>query len=155
MVIVAPLHRKALVPPLVHMPHPGSSVGCVITLGMRQSHPLHKCRQIPILPRPQQQMPVIAHHTISANTHPSPLLPFGECLLKRLKIPLLLKYPQTPIGAVKNVIKITPKSFSLRSWHNNRSIQTQKSMSTKKRSQVPLIFPEHMITATRVTKGTP
>ena len=111
------LHRKTLKTPLIEMSGPDGPMSSVPSLGMGQRHPTHKLRQITIITGPQKQMPVIAHDTVSANTHPDPLNTLSQNLLKSQKIGVLTKYPQSTIGPVKNVINVSTQCYSISSRH--------------------------------------
>ena len=138
-VITAALNREALVPPLIHMPDADGLVSRMPPVRMRRRHPLHKRRQVPIRPRPQHQMPVVAHQAIAAQPHPEPLNPFGQHRLKRRKILRRLEDPQPTIGPVQHMIyDLTLVNPSL-SWHNRQLYPAPSACQSKKVSD-PLNF---------------
>jgi hypothetical protein len=63
------LHRETFESALVQMPDSNSPVRNVVPLRVSKADPAHELRQIAILSRPQQQMPVIAHDAVATDTH--------------------------------------------------------------------------------------
>jgi len=58
---------------------------------MRKCDPAHKIRQRTIFYGPKEQMPMITHNTIAADTHVKAIKPLGYDFLKGFEIPILLK----------------------------------------------------------------
>jgi len=125
------LYREALVPAAVNMPDSDCSMRNVISLRVCQSNPSHEVRQIAIAPRPQEQMPVIAHYAIAADPHLETLDALGENLLKGEKITGLTKNPEPTISPIQGVVNITAQRNPLIAAHVGYYIWRSRDINKK------------------------
>jgi hypothetical protein len=86
-----------------------------LRVGERQ--PTDELRQLAILPRPDDEVPVIRHETVREQPSPGPLDRFGEDVLERFVIPILFKDGHPRVGAVQHVINVPTLSGSTRASH--------------------------------------
>jgi hypothetical protein len=84
----------------------GGSMGSVVSLCMRESHPTHEIRQVAIAMRLQEQVPEIAHNTISAQPHRKQRRTIGQYLLEGRKVVFFVENPQTPVDAIEHMVNI-------------------------------------------------
>ena len=77
-------------------------------------------------------MPVVAHQTIAAKTHPEPLDAFGKHRLKRRKILRRLEDPKPAVGSVQDMIDLLAFVKSSLSRHNRRLYPRQPACQPKK-----------------------
>ena len=138
-VIAVALDGKAFVTPLIDMSDADGLVGGVPAVGVRGRDPLHKRRQVAVRPRPQHQVPVVAHQAIAAQPHPEPLDPFSQHRFKRRKIRSRLENPQPTVGTVQYMVHPVAVVNSLLSWHNRPLYPPNHSCQQKKVSD-PLNF---------------
>ena len=82
------------------------TMGCVVSLCMRESYPTHKVRQVAVALRPQEQVPVIAHNTIPAQPHREQRRTIGQDLLKGQKVVFIAENLQPPVGAIEYMVNI-------------------------------------------------
>lgn len=82
------------------------SVGGMVSLCVCESHPAHKVRQVSVAMRPQEQVPVVAHNTISAKPHSEQRRTIGQDFLKGQKVVFIAKNPQTSIGTIEYMVNI-------------------------------------------------
>lgn len=68
-VIDAALNGKAFIATLIEMADAGGAVGGVPALGVRAGNPFHKQRQVAVMMRPENEVPMVAHQAIAANPH--------------------------------------------------------------------------------------
>ena len=80
----------------------------VPSLGGRQGQPADKLRQFCILPRPHDQMPVMAHHTVRQRPRLRPGDRFDEDVFESLVIGVFLENRQAGVRAIQDVINATP-----------------------------------------------
>ena len=68
-VVLGCLDGKALEPALIKVADTCCSVCGVPSLGVGHCYPLHKYREIAIIARPKQHVPMVAHNAVTAKTH--------------------------------------------------------------------------------------
>jgi hypothetical protein len=71
-------------------------------------------------------MPVIAHNAVAAHTHPEPFDAFGQNLLKRQKITVFAKHPQSAVRTVQHMIGMAAKGYAFYSRHAKK-LRQQKA----------------------------
>jgi len=89
----------------------------VPALRVRQRQPAHEPRQLPVILRPNHQMPVIGHQTPIQYPHPRPLLRLPHDPLESRVIRIIFKHRHPPVGPVDDVIDISARIDSFGSSH--------------------------------------
>ena len=78
---------------------------------MGQRQVMAEIGKLAIVPRPQDQVPVIRHQAIRQQTHAGNMLQrIGQHALERVVIASLLENGQAAIGPVQDVINVTPNT---------------------------------------------
>jgi len=98
------LHDEGLKAPLIQMTGTCSRAMRVPALRVREGYQAHVVGEVPIVPRPQHEMPVVRHQTPRENTHGNTILNFSERAFEIQVIRILLEYLQTCIRAIENVV---------------------------------------------------
>ena len=102
MVIV--LHGKRFKSALIEVARPGSLVMGMPPLGMSQREPAHEPGEVSISTRPQDEMPMIGHHTIGHRPHRHSLMCRHEHPVKGLIVLDFFKNALPPIRPVPHMI---------------------------------------------------
>lgn len=110
--------------PLVKVPRSRRSVMRVPALSVSQGQPAHEPRQIPVLARPQHQMPVIGHQAVRKHPHVASLASFPQHILKRRIIFRLMKHRRTSIRPVQRMKHHAAIICSFGSSHNPSKLAT-------------------------------
>lgn len=76
------LHGKGFETPLIDWPAPRGLPMSVPTLCMGDRDPTHDFGELAIVPRPQEQMPVVGHQTVRGNPDARSLVSLVENLFK-------------------------------------------------------------------------
>ena len=76
-------------------------------LTLRTWHEAHVRREIAVVPRPEDQVPVIGHETVGENTHCYTFLHFTQYTFEGSVVFVLLENGQTRVGAVDDMIDQT------------------------------------------------
>ncbi len=72
----------------------------VPTLCMGYRDPAHHFGELAIVPRPQEQMPVVGHHTVGGNPDARSLVSLVQNVLKGKIVSGLIEQPQATYAAV-------------------------------------------------------
>ena len=99
----------------------------VPALSVRQGQPADELRQLSIVPGPDDQMPVIAHHAVSQEPRLRPFDRLGQDGFEGLVIGVFLENRHSRVGAVQDVINVTACGCSLWTSHAAR-LQNQRSL---------------------------
>lgn len=114
------LDGETFVTALIQMADADGAVGGVEPLGVELSDPSHKGGQIAVVSGPDQQVPVIAHQAIAAQTHGETLDAFGEDLLESPEIIVFAEDAKTAVGPIEHVIGVSAQRDSFASRHNRQ-----------------------------------
>ncbi len=101
------------------MANSGCAVGGMIAVGMCYGNPLHERRQIAVVFRPEQQVPVVAHNAIAANPHAGSSLTFVQNVFKSNEIARRFEYSQPAISSIHDMIIETANCLSFGLGHDN------------------------------------
>lgn len=71
---------------------------------LRDGDPPQHLRELPISPRPEQEVPVIRHEAIGRDAYPSPVVGLGQNLLKHGAVGGLVKQRGSTDSAVEHMI---------------------------------------------------
>jgi hypothetical protein len=113
------LHRKRFKAALIDRPGSRRVVVRMPALGMGNGHPPQHFRELAILSRPEEEVPVIRHQTIGGNANPRLGLGFGQNLLKRGIVSGLLKQRKATDSAVEYMIGKISSSETRSTRHGN------------------------------------
>jgi len=119
------LNRKCFESPLPHMAT--GPIVAMVPAYMRRQQPLHEPTQVPILPRPEDQMKMIRHQAVGQHPHPHPISPLLQELAERCIVLWLVKHLPASIAPVDDVIADSPDCSPSRAWHGRQSIETWPS----------------------------
>jgi len=98
------LHRKRLETALIDWTRPGGVMVGMPALRMGDGDPPQHLRELPITPRPEEEMPVIRHQAIGCDTHPGLGVGLSQNPLKRSVARGLVKQWESSDSAVEDMI---------------------------------------------------
>ena len=102
--MVVGLNREGFEATLIHRPSPGGLVMGMPALRMGDGDPAEDFGEFPILPRPEEEMPVIWHQAIGGDADVRLGVGFSEDLFKGRIVGGLLKEREPADTAVQDVI---------------------------------------------------
>lgn len=110
----------------------GGLVMLVVAADVRGEQPLHPAGQIAVLARPEDQVKVIRHQTISEQPHRHNFVGGREEADERLVIGRLMKDPLAGISAAEDVVTVSTGGVAVRSGHRRmltrRGVQSQNEV---------------------------
>jgi len=98
------LHRKRFEPALINRAGARGVVMRMPALRMRDGNPAEDFRKFPVLPGPEEQVPMIRHEAIGGNADLSLGVGLGENLFKGGVVSGCLKERESPDAAIQDVI---------------------------------------------------
>ena len=101
------LHGKGLKAPLIQRPGTGGSVRGMPTLGMGDGQPAQRLGKLFIATWPQQQMPVVGHHTVGQQANTGASDGRLQHALEGEVIPVGCKQRQPPHAAIQYMVNET------------------------------------------------
>jgi len=99
---------ERLVSALIDVPQSDVMPMLLPTADVRDRQPLHESRQVAVVLRPQQQVPMVRHQRVGAEADWRLVTSFFENSLERLEVCRLLKQPHAPYAAIQHVNTIPP-----------------------------------------------
>ena len=108
--MVVLLNRERLESALIDVPRAGRMPVGVPALRMGQRQPADESRQVAVLARPNDQMPMIRHDAVSEQPHRNSVERFVKHPFERFEIAVLLEQWQTLIGPIEGVINVAAVS---------------------------------------------
>lgn len=103
----------------------------VPALRVREGQPADELRQLAILPRPDDEVPVVGHHAVGQEPRPRPLDSLDEDSLKRLVVAVAVEDGHPRVGAVQHVIDVTTFGSSQRTAHPAQRNGTRRTSQQK------------------------
>src|SRR5208337_4868110 len=115
--VLVALDRERFEPALVHVAaSPGVPLG-VPPLGVGQSQPANESRELSVLPRPDNQVPVIGHDAVGQQPCSRAIDGLFQDPLKRLVVLVFLKDRHPRVGAIEDMVDQATVIRSFRSAH--------------------------------------
>ena len=111
------LDRKRLEPALVQGPCSRRVIVRMPALRVRHGQPAQVLGQVPVLKRPDHQMPVVGQDTIGQQAHRHEVLGLLEDALESRIIHRLVKDPSPRYSAVEHMVDIAPRGKAQASRH--------------------------------------
>jgi hypothetical protein len=99
----------------------------VPSLRVRQGDPARESREIPVVPGPQQQMPVIPEQTIGQEAHFVAVAAFFQDLLKGGEVVVALEDRHASVGTVEHVINVSTVRRAACSSHGFRTANAEET----------------------------
>ena len=115
------LDRKRFVRSLIKVAGADRMAMQVPTPHVRRRQSLHESTQVPVLQRPQHQVPMVWHQTIAENTQGNLGLCLRQDLFKGGVIRLLVKNLIAGISTIENVEDHSPRRVAWCTWHVNQN----------------------------------
>ena len=123
------LYRKRLESPLIHGPGPRRVMMRMPALHMGDGDPAQHFRELAIMARPEQQVPLIGHQTICGDSGLGLGVGFGQNLLKSGVVSRLLKQGEAPDTTIQDVISEISCSEERAAWYSRPSTETAALLS--------------------------
>ena len=98
------LNGKGLEASLIDVPGAAGFAMRVPTLRVRQCKPADKLRQLSLVSRPDEQVPMVWQEAIGQKSSFAPLHGLGENFLERIEVRIVVEHGHARIAAVQNVI---------------------------------------------------
>ncbi len=118
--MVVTLHREALESSLIERPVTHSTMRDAPAHRVRVRKPSKEVRQLTVLLRPDDKVPMVGQDTISQDTDSVPLVCLDHDALERLKVILLSEHAHLPGRSVQDVIDQPAWCYSRCSGHSSR-----------------------------------
>src|SRR3990167_5467588 len=132
---------------LVEMAMPHGVMMRMPSLGVRQREPAHEAREIPIVIRPQHQMPVIGHQAVGEDPHGHSLTRLRQHPLEGGIIAVFLEQRAPAIRAIEHVIdQVAWRGAEGTAHHDALMIQSPTAPGSSKWFLTP--FPSSISTLT-------
>ena len=132
------LNRKRLEPPLVQRTLPAGVVVSVVPLGVGDRQPTHELRQIAVVCRPKQQVPMVGHQTVAQEADRLPVLGLPQDLFEGGVIAVFMKEGGAAHSPIEHVVDITTGIAAQASWHGTKL--PDASVAVKRNDSRPLFF---------------
>ncbi len=139
------LNGKAFEAALIKMACANGVVNRMPPLSMSRGNPMNECREVAIIERPQEHMPVVGHNTVGRKTHRDFFEALGEDFFEDVEVGKAAEDILLAVGTVEDVINNTSRRLSSYSWHREilRVEYTHvnfKAIKIRKRGLTPLII---------------
>jgi hypothetical protein len=92
----------------------------VPALSMGHGEQAHEFAQFPVLARPEHEMPVVGHQTVTDDSDGQLLVGSLDDLLHRYVIRVVVEQTAASDGSVQNVIGDTARRYPQTPWHNRQ-----------------------------------
>ena len=123
------LYGQTLESSLIHVPVTHGPMRHAPAHGVRVRQPPKKVRQLTILLRPDDKLPLVGQNTIRQNTDRLPRVRLNHDALKLLEVGNLAEHPHPADRSVQDVINESTRSHSRCSWHNSYRYPNRGSAS--------------------------
>ena len=127
--MVVTLYRETLESSLIEVPVSHRPVRDAPAHRVRVREPPKKVRQLTVLLRPDDKVPMVGQNTIRQDTNGLPLVRLNHDALERLEVGVLAEHMHPADRSVQDVINKPPRCYSRCSWHDNHSYQNGGSAS--------------------------
>ena len=91
---------------------------------MRVRQPPEKVRQLAIMLRPDNEVPMIGHNTVRQDADGLPLVRLNHDALERLEIGVLAEHMHPPDRSVQDVVNESSRCYPRCSWHDTIHTKT-------------------------------
>ncbi len=125
------LDRKRFEVALIHRAGSGGVMKGMPALRMRDGDPAEHLGELAVMTRPEQQMPVIGHQTISGDANLSLGMSFGEDLFKSGVVSGLFKKRQLSHATVQHMIGVVSRSKAWAAWYTEVCTESGTWLSRK------------------------
>lgn len=102
------LHRKGFETALIDRPGPSRVMVRMPALRMRDRDPPPHLGELPIMSRPEEEMPMLRHQAIGGDPYPGLAMGLGQNLPKGGVVRRLLKQREPPDTTVQDMIRRSP-----------------------------------------------
>jgi hypothetical protein len=117
------LHEETLEPALIQVPVAHRPMRHPPAHRMRMRESSEKGGQLPILLRPDHEMPMAWHHAIRKNANRVQGMGLNQYAIEGVKIGVLAEHFHSADGAVEHVIDLPGRRDARGSWHGGESVQ--------------------------------
>ena len=124
------LDRKRLEAALINRSGPGGVMVGMPALRVRDGNPPQHLGEFPIMPRPEEEMPVIRHQAIGGDADAGLGVGLGENLLKRGIVSGLVKQREPSDTTVQDMIREVSSSEAWAIFYRNRCDAVKKRLPT-------------------------
>jgi hypothetical protein len=121
--MVVTLNRQTLEAPLIGMTESYRPMRNSPAHGVGVRQPPKKVRQLTVVLRPGNKVPMVRQGTIRQDTDRLPLVRLKHDSLERLEIGVLAEHTHPPDRSVQDVIHESPRCYPRSTWH--ASVQTK------------------------------
>ena len=133
-------HGKRLKSALIDRPGAGAMMMRMPPLGMRDRDPAEHLGEFAIMPRPQEEVPMIRHEAIGRDANLGLNVGLSENFLKRSIVRRLLEQLESVDTAIQDMIGEVPGCKARPAWHGGACTETSIFMS-RKRLPTPFFSP--------------
>ena len=125
------LHGKRLKSALIDRPGAGAMMMRMPALRMRDRDPAEHLGEFAIMPRPEEEMPMIGHEAIGCDANLGLSVGLSENFLKRGVVRRLLEQPESADTPIQDMIGEVPSSEARPAWHGGACSETSILLSRK------------------------
>jgi hypothetical protein len=145
------LYGKRLKAALIDGPGAGAVMMRMPALRVRDRDPAQYLGEFAIMPRPEEEMPMIGHEAISCDANLGLSVGLGENSLKRRVVRRLLEQRESADTPIQDMIGEIPSSEARPAWHGWACIETSILLSRK--DSRPLFSPRRNQNILRIHVG--